>query len=318
MRPNTKMKSSFWLLAVSALLLAGGCQPSAKPEAKTEETGGPAEVVTGEGTDSSVTTPKLDSGESKPTPGEVAAAKAAEKMMSTPIATTEALAIKPVGSGNWKPSKEQPKLVQIGEKVDAALAKLPPAFVDARLTYKTEVGELIGKSEIKIQNDKMFRVTYNLPKNEAEQSIIVADGERQAEKEKDKWKLVKKEGGEASAKELAAWSAEFPALMFSPLTDNRRTWGPLFKEWSKQGTKVEEKSETINGQKKVIYRVLHKSKDSQMEVILDGEMMLPTTVRTDYPRPGGGRNQMMWTGRWGFGGSHDAKDFRIPMAKSGA
>ena len=315
MRPNTKMKSPFWLLAVSALVVAGGCQPSAKPAAKSDGPGASAEVVKDSEQLQSDGTVKPDQSSDRPSPQEDAAATAAKKMMTTPIATTEALTIKPSGSGNWKPSDEQPKLVQIGEKVDQALAKLPPAFVDARLTYKTEVGELIGKSEIKVQNDKMFRVTYNLPKNEAEQSIVIADGEKQAEKEKDQWRIVKKEGGEASSDELAAWSAEFPALMFSPLTDNRKTWGPLFRQWSKEGTKVEEKTETINGQKKVIYRVLHKSNDSQMEVILDGEMMLPMTVRTDYPRPGGGRNQMMWTGRWGFGGSHNAKDFRIPMAK---
>jgi hypothetical protein len=309
------MKSPFWLLAVSALVVAGGCQPSAKPAVKSDGPGASAEVVKDSEQLQSDGTVKPDQSSDSPSPQEDAAATAAKKMMTTPIATTEALTIKPSGSGNWKPSDEQPKLAQIGEKVDQALAKLPPAFVDARLTYKTEVGELIGKSEIKVQNDKMFRVTYNLPKNEAEQSIVIADGEKQAEKEKDQWRIVKKEGGEASSDELAAWSAEFPALMFSPLTDNRKTWGPLFRQWSKQGTKVEEKTETINGQKKVIYRVLHKSGDSQMEVILDGEMMLPMTVRTDYPRPGGGRNQMMWTGRWGFGGSHDAKDFRIPMAK---
>lgn len=315
MRPNTKMKSPLWLLAVSALVVAGGCQPSAKPEAKSEGAGVSAEVAKDSEQLESDGSIKLDQPKDRPSAQEDAAATAAKKMMTTPIATTEALTIKPEGSGNWKPSDEQPKLVQIGDKVDQALAKLPPAFVDARLTYKTEVGELIGKSEIKVQNDKMFRVTYNLPKNEAEQSIIIADGEKQAEKEKDQWRIVKKEGGEASSAELAAWSAEFPALMFSPLTDSRKTWGPLFRQWSREGTKVEEKTETINGQKKVIYRVLHKSNDSQMEVILDGEMMLPMTVRTDYPRPGGGRNQMMWTGRWGFGGSHDAKDFRIPIAK---
>ncbi len=315
MRPNTKMKSSFWLLAVSALVVAGGCQPSAKPETKSEGAGATAEVVKESEQLPSDGSIKLDQPKDRPSAQEDAAATAAKKMMTTPIATAEALTIKPSGSGNWKPSDEQPKLAQIGSKVDQALAKLPPAFVDARLTFKTEVGELVGKSEIKVQNDKMFRVTYNLPKNEAAQSVIVADGEKQAEMEKDQWRIVKKEGGEASPAELAAWSAEFPALMFSPLTDNRKTWGPLFRQWSKEGTKVEEKTETINGQKKVIYRVLHKSNDSQMEVILDGEMMLPMTVRTDYPRPGGGRNQMMWTGRWGFGGSHDAKDFRIPISK---
>lgn len=312
MRPITKMKSSLWLLALAALVVAGGCQPPAKPEAKPDGTEATGEPATSEGSGGGKETAS-NSDPKKPaqTPEE----KLSERLTEGPIANEEALRIKPQGSNNWKPSKEQPKLVQIGEKVDSALAKLPPAYVDARLTFKTEIGELVGKAEIKVQNDKTFRVAYNLPRNEAEQTIIIGDGERLAAKEKDKWELVKKEGGAASPEELSSWAMEFPALMFSPLTDNRQTWGPLFKEWSKQGTKVEEKFETINGQKKVIYRVLHESKGTQMEVILDGEMMLPMTVRTDAPRPGGGRNQMMWTGRWGFGGSHDAKDFRIPMAK---
>ncbi len=312
MRPNTKMKTTFWLLAVSAMVLAGGCQPPAKPEAKSELEGGTTEV---EVTDPSGTVSKDGSSEGKPGTGKDPAEKAAQKLLTGPIASDEALKIRPSGSDSWKPSKEQPKLAQIGEKVDAALAKLPPAYVDARLTYKTEVGELVGKAEIKVQNDKTFRVAYNLPRNEADQTIIIGDGERLASKEKDKWQLVKKEGGVATQSELSSWAMEFPALMFSPLTDSRQTWGPLFKEWAKHGTKVEEKPESINGQKKMIYRVLHESNGSQMEVILDGEMMLPMTVRTDVPRPGGGRNQMMWTGRWGFGGSHDAKDFRIPIEK---
>lgn len=309
------MKSAVWLLAMGTLAMVGGCTPPAKtPETSQQSEGSSPEVA--QGTKPEAATPEIkpDPKTSEPTEGEKAAARVAERMMTAPIATDAALAIKPPGSGDWKPSKEQPKLVQIGQKVDDALAKLPPAFVDARLTYKTEIGELIGKTEVMVQNDKMFKVTYNLPKNEAEQSVIIADGDRQAEKEGEKWRLTKKSGGEASASDLAAWPMEFPAMMFSPLTDNRRTWGPLFKTWAKQGTKIEERSETINGEKKVLYRILHESKDTQIEVILDGEMMLPTTVRSNYPRPGGGRNQMMWTGRWGFGGSHDAKNFVIPMA----
>lgn len=304
-----KSRLVWWAGALFLLSMAGGCNPPASPEpAVPGKEGAEAIKPLEEGKTPDSQPPKQSANDEQ-------TAKAAEKLLKEPIAPKEAFVIKPLGSGGYKASAEAERLASLGQKIDKAIAQLPATMVQGRITFSTEDGELFGKPEIKVQNPETFRVEYNIPKNKADRSVIVGDGKSFAEQTPDGWKLRKKKGGSVTEAEVSAWGMEFPGLMFEPLTDSKKVWGPLFASWAKKGAKVEEKTETIQGKKVTIYRVLLKDKDGQMEVVLDGKMMVPLTVRSDMARKGGGRNQMMWTGRWSFGGKHEPRSFVIPLAK---
>lgn len=314
-RPSLRMKSGlvWWAGVLFLLSLAGGCSSPASEGKPHGESGGESPKVeeTAKGEEvpnTSEAKPPKQSAEDERT------AKAAHKLLNEPIAPKEVMKIAPPGSGGYKPSGEA-RLSSIGQKVDKALSQLPPALVDARITFSTAEGELFGKPSIKVQNPTTFRVEYNQPKSRADRTIIVGDGKKFAEQTPGGWKPRQKKGGTASAAEVEAWPMDFPSLMFEPLTDSRKVWEPVFASWAKKGAKVEERTQTVSGKKVTLYRVLVNDKSGQMEVVLDGKMMVPLTIRTDMPRKGGGRNQMMWTGRWSFGGTHKPGSFLIPVSK---
>lgn len=307
-RPSQGMKLRLvWWVGVPFLFaLAGGCSPSVK-EGPASEQGAPAASQRTEAPGAASSEPP------KQSPQDEKTAKAASKLLNEPIAPKEAMKIKPPGASGYKPAAA--RLASMGAKIDKAISQLPPALIDARITFATEDGELFGKPSIKVQNPSMFRVEYNKPKSKAERSVIVGDGKAVAEQTPNGWKPRKKKGGSATAAEVESWPVEFPALMFEPLTDGRKVWEPLMASWAQKGAKVEEKTETVNGREVTLYRILLKQKDGQMEVVLDGKMMVPLTIRSDMPRKGGGRNQVMWTGRWSFGGSHKPGTFNIPRSE---
>lgn len=310
-RPISRMnpKSALGAVFLVFALLALGCSPPAE----TPQSGGQGSEVAG-------AEKKEKEGASAEEKSEPSAIKESEteaavrKIMSTPIATDSALQIKPSGKApGYKPASKAASLKEIGQKVDGAIAKLPASMVDGRITFSTREGELMGRVEIMVQNASTFKVQYNMPKLKAESGAVVGDGRRIAEKQGTAWKLKSKVGGAASQTDLQQWPLEFTSMMFAPLTDSKLVWGPLFDSWQKRGAKVEERPQELNGKKKMLYRVILAEKDSQLEVVLDGDRMLPLTVRSDVPRKGGGRDRMMWTGQWAFGGSHQASDFLIPV-----
>jgi len=310
-RPFCRMKphSAAWAALGFVAFLALGCSPeSTKDAAQNGGESQPESSVEAGGSEGAA--PQPSTGPTEETKTE----EAVKKLMTTPIATEESLKIKPSGKApGYKPSSRSASLTDLGKRVDQAITKLPPAMVNGRITFSTGEGELMGKVDIKVKDSSTFRVQYNMPKLKAEAGSLVGDGRRFAEKTESGWKLRQKEGGSASPSELQRWPLEFTSMMFMPLTDSKVTWQPLFDSWQKKGAKVEERPQELNGKKKMLYRVILAEKDSQMEVILDGERMLPLTVRSDVPRKGGGRDRMMWTGQWAFGGSHQASDFLIPI-----
>lgn len=304
MRPFSALGAALGFVAFLAL----GCTQPAKDAAHNEGESHPEASVESGGSEGAAPQP------SPGTTEETKTEEAVKKLMTTPIATEESLKIKPSGKApGYKPSARTASLTGLGQKVDQAIQKLPAAMVNGRITFSTGEGELMGKVDIKVKDSSTFKVQYNMPRLKAEAGTVVGDGQRFAEKEGTEWRLKTKKGGAASLSELQNWPLEFTEMMFFPLTDAKKVWGPLFDSWQKKGAKVEERPQEFNGKKKMLYRVLLTEKDSQLEVILDGDRMLPLTVRSDVPRKGGGRDRMMWTGQWAFGGSHKAADFLIPI-----
>lgn len=222
------------------------------------------------------------------------------------------------GQGSWTPPTQASTALTpaaLGTRMDQAIAKLSNTLVDGRITFDATEGELQGKVEFKIESPDRFRVEYLIPSMEGAKGIMVGDGARRASSTEDGWEELEPKGGPLSPTQINDWGRYFPRIMLSSFATKQSVWGPLFSAWgADKGAKttLETQNRKDDGKERPFYRVTSIGPKGEFEVVVDGTDLLPLTVRSRVKHQGK-ENKIMWTGRWAFGGTHEAKSFLLPQ-----
>jgi hypothetical protein len=253
----------------------------------------------------------------KPDPKEVAAQleELAEKAIPR-----QSLVIAPANSGDWKPSSL--KAPQIGSQMDQAFTRIKPAMVEGRITFDTKVGTQVGKPRLRIGEKGKFNLEFFVPSEPGRVLRYVGDGAKRSEFDGEKWKPISAGRGALSQKEIDAWPQDFPREMLSYFAEGRSVWQPLLASWAKTPSnrlEVQERTDKFGGETRKIFRILSSKRTQQgdlvQELVIDGSLWLPVTIRSELTPPKGKKEAMMWTGRWAFGGAHEEGTFEIPKAR---
>jgi hypothetical protein len=229
----------------------------------------------------------------------------------------QTMRIKKPGTDGWIASAVAAP--SLGRRIDAAMGKLVHCLVDGRTTYETSMGTLVGKPQLRIESQTRFSLDYQLPSEEATTRILRGNGSQRAQLTKDGWKAIAATGDAISVQEIREWSTRFPLTMLARVSHGKKVFEPLFSAWaSDKGLvkKVDSRTNFVQGQNITFYRIVATRKEGDatldMEVVMDGAMNLPVTIRSVVSRPGAKPERMMWTGQWAFGGKHDAALFELP------
>lgn len=229
----------------------------------------------------------------------------------------QTMRIRKPGTDGWVASKVAGPV--LGRRMDEAMGKLVHCLVDGRTTYETSLGTLVGKPQLKIESQSKFSLDFQLPTEEATTRILRGNGSQRAQLTKDGWKAITDTGGSLSAQEIRDWPTRFPLTMLARISHSKKVFEPLFTAWSADkglAKKVDSRTSFVQGQNITFYRIVASRKEGNatldMEVVMDGSMNLPVTIRSVVSRPGRKPERMMWTGQWAFGGKHDAASFELP------
>lgn len=249
-----------------------------------------------------------------------------EKEMTAPPVPEGTYKIDPPRTDGW--TESETKLVSVAKKMDDAMRSLGSTLIQTSTNYDDpEMGSMRAVPDIVIQDDSTFKIICAAPSDRGEDRVLIGDGERRVEKFKSEWNELKpldKSGTISPQDAVKRWPLEFPILMFSRYRESADIWTPLFKGYESGvgGYKVEIEEGTfqIGGVSRSHYRVVAKragDEPIETEIIVDKERMLPLTIRVNTKGKDGKDLNAMWTGRWGFGGKHDPKDFVIPVTPDG-
>ena len=102
-----------------------------------------------------------------------------------------------------------------------------------------------------------------------------------------------------------------------------KVWGPMMRGLSKGkgGFKavLEEQTFTILGKQRPMYRVLaeRKSDGASLEVVIDGILSLPVTVKSITTNKKGLKNTIVWTCKWNAGDVFEDREFVIAIKPPG-
>jgi hypothetical protein len=306
-RPSVAIAAASFLL----VFLVGCGQPESR--AKSPETGD--KVVSGS-TAPNGSPPPVDPAKSQPSP--------IGKEGSEVTPGIERIA--PAGQGKW--AKTNRTLLSLAAKVGEAIAQMRDTFGESLMAVKTPEGNASVRLLYKIKDRQNFRVDHLIMDVVPSPGSVLADG---AEKKVLGAKGFEWTGGVAdptpgarlSASRIAAqWPKDFTRLMFLGLTDGKDTWEGLARELASTDSgfevDVEERQTNFRNQNWKNYRLhVKRSKAAaetlgpcEMEIVIDGKLYLPVTVRVIMEEPGGRPWHQQWSAGWNFDQSFQPEDFK--------
>ncbi len=237
--------------------------------------------------------------------------------------------IDPEGTRGWDVASND--LAGLGALIDDALANLKVSMAEAVLTWEIadknnpeQKDSMRLQPVILIEDGRTFSITYALPETRASWNRLVGDGSRRSARIDKKWieqpKFTARRAPKMSRAEVEDWPMSFPEGMFSFFFRSQDAWAPLFSAWQNgvagYSATVEKQLVRKGTVQRELYRVVAKTEKgdpTEVEIIIDADRMLPLTVRAIRSGPGGGESRIFWTASWAFGGSHDPKEFEIPV-----
>ena len=235
------------------------------------------------------------------------------------------------GTGGWDVASND--LTGLGSLIDDALANLKVSMAEAVLTWEIADKNDPEKKDnmrlqpvIKIDDGRTFSIDFALPETQGSWNRFVGDGSRRAVRIDGKWieqeEFTARRAPKMSRAEVADWPMSFPEGMFSFYFRSQDAWAPLFSAWQAgvagYSAIVEKQLVRKGTVQRELYRVVAKTESgdpTEVEIIIDAVRMLPLTVRAIRSGPGGGESRIFWTASWAFGGSHNPKEFDIPVPK---
>lgn len=212
-----------------------------------------------------------------------------------------------------------------GERLDQAFNRLDNAYVyvSTQITEQPDGARLDGAAELKFDRDGRFRLEYYLMETRQALNVIVSDGEVVAKQENWEWSSLNRQSRSSAppmtTAELARWSTEFPREMLRYYSDGTPVWGPLFAAWEQgvggYSVTITEQPVTIRQGQSSVYRVVattDQGRPTRIEMTIESSRMVPHAIRSEVTLPNGKSRVISWVAQWGFGGEHDASNFRIP------
>ena len=236
------------------------------------------------------------------------------------------------GTKGWNSATDD--MADLGARIDDALANLEVVLAEAVLTFEmadeSDPDQKDGmrfQPQIKIEDDRTFSITYVLPETKGSFNRLVGDGSRRSVRIDGKWsdlpEFAARRAPKMARAEVVAWPMKFPEGMFSFFFRGQDAWGPLFQAWQDgvagYSATVEKNMVRQGTVQRVHYRVVANTDEgnpTEVEVIIDPVRMLPLTIRAIQTGPGGGESRIFWTASWAFGGSHEPRDFLIPVSET--
>ena len=284
------MKNATLLIALAALMVVG----CSRKDTPTPEPG-PAPVVQGAPAPAPEPAPVPEVDTSKP----------------SDAATLEMPPIPAKGNGGWAVVKLSP--TDVSGKMDAAMQGLKNVTCIATLVGTTPLGKIMPSTfPAYIKDAKTFRISYmKLAEGVPLTGIATADGV---------YTIQMREGGMTDPKKLGSggawdrktlvsgWPANFAEHVFDGLTVRDGLWTALVKGWmSGSGgytLSLEERVTPYQGRNIKNYRYVAErstgkdGKKEQVELVVDGQIFLPVTIRTVAYDAKGRETKVQWAGDW--------------------
>ena len=314
----------FW--SVLVVLGVGGIGCSAPPK-KTTETGpvatnttsstGPTPPAASNAEPPKVS-PTVDPKTGKVDPKSLAAKPPARKLYE----------IAPTGTQKWTASKLSGK--ELASKIGSAMRSLKATYGRSISTIKTPIGTGQVTSEIKIQDDKIYSIQFPVVGTMPETGEVRSDGKRRAFTGpngafKDRFPInVPSPEAKLSTNQISSsWPKRFPRLAFLGLTDAKDPWMPVISDLvsGKSGFKTEVSERTMESKGKKVrnFRIIAKRNPTaakslgpcEIEMVFDGVLYLPVTMRVNTKFPKEGEFKILWQSGWNFNQKFKPEDFKI-------
>ncbi len=313
-----------WASALLAVAMLAGCRPAQKaqptPTVAPGQTqpGKPAPGVEAPG----IQAPGVKAPDGK-APGGVALPIPPQSTARGPRET-----IGKPGTGGWTNAPVEASA--LGTKVDSAMRGLRNQLVQTYTKFQVPgasggTGE--GRGGAMIATPTKFRVEFQMPRTRQSTNRLIGDGARRVQCIADQWSALPAFSAPAKAgpltdAETRAWADEFPKRIFALYQSGSDAWKPILDAWAsgKAGytAKVEHRTRMLQGNLRPYYRVIAttaQGRPTTVEVIFDGTMYVPLTIRVDQKYPNGQSKWTYWTASWSGGGKHDPKSFVIPIGR---
>jgi hypothetical protein len=322
------------LAAIVGIVAAVGC---AKPEEQPP-------VSQGQKSTSNAPAPEKDQGapvdesnvaEQAPSPTKALIHKLAPVVGKT--AEPSALLVTPRGAGYYTAS--QLKALDLARKAEEQMGSLTGVSGSARTDVALGGGHGSSLAVVQVNSPKQYRADY--PKmfvNTANpgvtrETVIVNNGQTATVLGDQSWspkQPVTAYLGESSKASMDAWATTFPRWIFTGFGGGK-PFTNLVEQALKAGMEVssEERYVPISGRNVLQRRILISRKPEaasklgayNIEVVFDGTLNMPVTVRTNQKKPNQEPIMVRWTAKWRKMGSSETfpKDaFNIPVIKPSA
>lgn len=295
------MKKATLLIALAALVVVG-CSRKESPAPEP----GPAPVAQG-----------------NPAP-EPAPGTAPDPSKPSAVEAAEVPPIAPRGNGGWAEVKLSP--TDVAGKMDAAMKGLKNVTCIATLVGSTPNGKIMPSTfPAYIKDAKTFRISYmKLDAGVPLTGMATADGT---------YTVQLKEGGMTTPRKLAntgawdgkalvaGWPTNFAEHVFDGLAVRNGLWTALVQGWMSGAggyrLSIEERVTPFQGRNVKNYRYVAErptgqgGKNEQVEVVVDGQIFLPVTIRTVGYDAKGRETKVQWSGDWKNNQILDPKLFAI-------
>lgn len=228
----------------------------------------------------------------------------------------------------WEKAQAAPTTVEdtLGKKIDDALANLPPAMAAVQMEISDRGSLLRSAPKILIQDRSRFEIQYALPETEADVNRLTGDGSKRVRLEGGKVTDLPPLGASGSAtkamdrKQIEAFAKRMPGDGFGFYADGSRPWSALVDGLNNPKNGFEVKTEVLNakpvGDERPFYRMYAESKTGtklKIEFVVDSKRNVPVLFRSNFDYGNGKTRDMVWRGNWSFGGTHDKKEFVLPL-----
>jgi hypothetical protein len=192
-------------------------------------------------------------------------------------------------------------------RVDTAIAGMKGVGAETDLFVELPSGNGRNRDTLRIADKSRYAVPITIATDDMRRITLVSDGARKVE-------VANGQIGRPRPVQalLPRWLDEFPRYVFAPLTDGVNTWTQLSRELAQAGydVRTERRDMPVRGQNRAFYRLLASKGETSIEIRIDGERMLPVTIRV--VRGPDSRNKQLWTARYSFGHQFAATEFVPP------
>ena len=241
--------------------------------------------------------------------------------------------IQPARTGQWGPSQSTPE--QVAAKVEETLARQTKVSGILASLIQVADGRGGGEGKIRVKDPKTFRVDFMTPKEGnqggvALHKMVVKDGKLSVSSVNGKIEIAKPDHAVASlgAGSTQEWATLFGRDIFTSIGGGKPLTN-LVKMARKPNSgfvvSAEQQSFIARGTTIVQERILvtrtpeleKKLGKLSIEVISDGRLHLPVTVRSAIEPPKKAPTRMYWTMRWNLktGQVFEKEDFSVPHEK---